>query len=260
MDMREQHRKVADRFRDGIMNDPRVEGIAYLGGLARDFADEDSDIDIAVFSSEHLSDVRLGEQITPEGYDLEVWNIVLNEGFEKWSDIQKEAYQEGKIITDKNGKAAEFLKQALEYPVSYKVKKALELIFAIAWHGWIYTPYRNKKVKSYSWILPEDLWFKRGSEKNAYYVSQISVGYMLELMFVINKKWCPDYKWRYLKCLKLPVLPQNAKDSFDFLLFESWNMKTWEEKRRVMQKLVDDTVELLLPDLPDDNWYDFLGH
>jgi len=260
MDMREQFKKVADRFSDSIIKDPRVEGIAYLGGLARDFADEDSDIDIAVFSSEHLPELKLGEQITPEGYDLEIWNIVLGDGFEKWPDIQKEAYQEGKIIFDKNGKVSEFLKRALTFPDEYRTKRALELIFFIAWHGWIYTPFRNKNIKGYNWILPEDLWFRRGAEKNAYYVSQICVGYLLELLFLINKKWIPDYKWRYLKCLQLSVLPKNAKDSLDFLLFDSWNIKTWDDKRRIMQKLVDDVIELLLPDLPCDNWYDFLGH
>jgi hypothetical protein len=94
-----------------------------------------------------LPDLKLGEQPTDEGYGIEIFHINMSDGFENWPPIQKEAYEEGMIVVDKNGKVASFLKNALNFSDQYRVKRALEIIFDIAWHGWIYTPYRNKEIK-----------------------------------------------------------------------------------------------------------------
>ena len=260
MDMLKTHQTIADRYCETIINDPMLEGVAYLGGLARGFADEFSDIDIALFSYEPMPDLQLGEHLTPDGHVLELFNVVMNEGFEKWSPIQKEAYEECVIVIDKNKNVSAFLNAALLFKDDYRIKKALELIFEIAWHGWVYTPYKNTTTKGYYWVLPEDLWFRRNNAANAFFVAQKSIDHFIDLMFVINRKWSPDYKWRYIKYLNLPVLPENAKANLDFLLFESWNMANWEKKRRIFQEMLDEAVLMLMPDLPDDHWYDIIDH
>jgi predicted nucleotidyltransferase len=254
------HGVAADTYCKTVINDPNLEGIVYLGGLARGFADEFSDIDIALFSKKPMPNLQLGERLSPEGYDLEIYNIAMDEGFQKWTPIQKEAYEEGVVIYDKNNNVTPFLNDALCFNDDYRIKRSLELIFNMAWHGWIYTPYKNKTEKGYFWVLPEDLWFRRNHTANAFYVAQKSIEHYIELMFVINRKWSPDYKWRYIKYLNLPVLPKNAKENLDFLLYESWNMETWEKKRLVFQGMIDEAVMMLMPDLPDDQWYAFLDH
>jgi hypothetical protein len=260
MDMRKEYKEVADRFLNEIMLDPRCQGVMYLGGLARNFADEYSDIDVAVFSDEILADFHLGERLTPEGYDLEIWNIAMNEGFESWSAIQREAYAEGVIIADKNGKVADFIKKALHFSDTYRVKRAMELIFQIAWHGWVYTPYKNITARGYAWLLPEDVWFRRNEEKNAFFTAQQSISHLIDLMFVINRKWTPDYKWRYIRSSKLPMVPKDYMQKLDYLLYDTWNHETWTQKRSVLQSLVDETIELIMPDLPKENWYDVIDH
>jgi predicted nucleotidyltransferase len=260
MDMRRQYKEVADRFLNGIMLDSRCQGVMYLGGLARDFADEFSDIDIAVFSEEKLSDLHLGERLTPENYDLEIFSVAMNEGFEKWTPIQKEAYGEGVIVADKNGMVADFIKKALHFSDEYRIKRAMELIFQIAWHGWVYTPYKYKTIKGYTWLLPEDLWFRRNEDKNAFFTAQQSISHLIDLIFVLNRRWTPDYKWRYIRSLKLPIVPNDFAKKIDYLLYETWNLETWTQKRDTLQNLVDETIELLMPDLPMENWYDIIDH
>lgn len=257
--MLKKHKIIADGFCEEILKDSRVEGVMYLGGLARGYADEFSDIDISVFSNEPLKDLRLGERFTPEGFDLEIFNVAINEGFEKWPAIQKEAYEEGIIASDKNGKVRGFLDKALRFENDYRTKRALELIFDMAWHGWVYTPYKNRDIKGYRWILPEDLWFRRSNVQNAFYVAQKCVGDFIELLFAANNKWTPDFKWRFVKLFNLSRLPENAKEKFDYLLFTAWNEQTWDKKRMLFQQMLDETIEALIQDFPD-NWYEVIDH
>ena len=97
MDMLEKYKVVAFRYEKQLMERDDVIGVMHLGGIARNRADEDSDIDIAVFSYEPLKDLKLGEQLSEEGYDVEIFNIAINEGFDWWDPIMREAYEEGYV-------------------------------------------------------------------------------------------------------------------------------------------------------------------
>lgn len=260
MDMLDTYKEVAERYKASLIKDPRVEGVVYLGALARGFADEYSDIDIGIFSNEPMPELILGEQVTNDGYDIDMFHINMREGLTNWTEIQKEAYQEGKLIYDKNDRVSKFLEEALLYSDEYRVKRALKIIFDLAWHGWVYSLYRGRKEKGYKWSLPEDLWLRRGSIENMNYIAQICVSHLIELMFVINRKWLPDYKWRYIKMSKLAILPNNAINDFDYLLYEVWSLNTWKRKKQILQQILDDAIEILLPDLPKDNWYGIIEH
>ena len=104
MDMLQEYQRVADAFVAKMWEHPDVEGVIHLGGIARQRADEYSDIDLAVFSNQRLKWLRTGEQETPEGYDLEVFNIAMDSGFDNWDEIKREAYQEGVIAFDISGR------------------------------------------------------------------------------------------------------------------------------------------------------------
>lgn len=258
MNMLDKYVSTANRYIEKIKLNKDVIGIMHLGGIARGYADEHSDIDLALFSMTPLN-ITLGEQLTEEGYDLEIFNVVINDSWVNWGPIQKEAYEEGYIIYDPTGKVSEFINKALNYDDHYRVSEMLRLIFKIAWHGWIYTPFRQKYIKGYHWILPEDLWFQRKKEYNAYYLTQICVYDYIELLYVINRKWTPDYKWRLVKSFNLPLLPKEYESKILYLINESWNEFTWNKKREVFQSLIDETISTIIQDMPDD-WYGALSH
>lgn len=257
MDMLQKYKKIADEFANKMWKHPDVEGVMHLGGIARQRADEYSDIDIAVFSNKKLKWLQTGEQETPEGYDLEVFNIAMDFGFENWDEIKKEAYQEGVIAFDRNGKVTEFMQKALEYPDDYRIAMTAELVFAIAWHGWIYSPFRNKTAKNYRWLLTEDLWFLRGDENNAFYTARYCLDKFIELLFVINRRWLPDYKWRYIRSKSLPWLPSGYETTINQLMFGEWSKVTWESQRKLFQCILDETIEHILDYMPED-WYSLI--
>lgn len=259
MDMLEKYKVVAKRYEELLLKREDVIGIMHLGGIARKRADEDSDIDIAVFSYEPLKNIKLGEQFSEEGYDVELFNIVINEGYDYWDPIMKEAYEEGFISTDKTGEVTAFMKKALEYKDDFRIHYLAKLIFKIAWHGWIYTPYRNIDIKGYKWILPSDLWFKRNDPENAYFLANICIQDFIELLFVLNRKWTPDHKWRLIKSRNLPILPSNYNEKINYLLFEKWDKETWNKKQEIFQSMIDEIIPLIIPDMPED-WYALLEH
>ena len=189
MDMLEKYKTVSEKFVEEMKKHSDVEGVANLGGIARNRADEFSDIDIAVFSEKELGWLKTGEQKTEEGYDLEVLHISMSNGYSNWSSIKREAYQEAKLAYDKSGNVKKFLDNALYYPDKLRINNSAELIFAMAWHGWIYSDFKGQYKKNYNWILPEDLWFKRGVPKNAFYVTRYCIDEYIELLYAINKRW-----------------------------------------------------------------------
>lgn len=259
MDMLEKYTVVAKRYEEELLKRNDVIGVMHLGGIARNRADEDSDIDIAVFSYEPLKDITLGEQYSVEGYDVEIFNIAINEGYDWWDPIMKEAYEEGFISTDKTGEIKPFIEKALHYDDEFRVHYLAQLIFKIAWHGWIYTPFRNKNVKGYNWVLPANLWFKRNDIPNAFYLTNICVQDFIELLFVLNRKWTPDFKWRLIKSRKLEILPTNYNEKIDYLLFEKWDEETWDKKVAIFQEMIDEIIPMIIPDMPED-WYRLLEH
>lgn len=254
IDYLEEYKRISNDFSIEMQRHEDVEGVMFLGGVARGSADRFSDIDIAVFSLDKLEWLHTGEQETEEGYDLEIFNIAINNGSDDWDEIKREAYQEGIVAYDRNGRVSAFLESALNYSKDYQIKKSAELIFSIAWHGWIYSPFRNENVKGYRWILNEGLWFSRGKECNVYYTTRYCIDLLIELLYAVNSRWTPDYKWRYVRSHDLTWLPANYHEYIDCLLFGEWSGNTWTDQKEKFQFLLDQTIAHIVPYMPDD-WY-----
>lgn len=252
----EEQRKIATEFLERMQENHNVEGVMFLGSLARNYADKYSDIDVAVFSKSRLKGLKVGEQLV-DGWDLEVFNISMDKGFDNWSEIKREAYAEGKIVFDRTGEVSRFITNALEYKDEYKMDRIVELVYDLAWHGWVYSEYRDEKVKGYHWILPEDLWFKREYPENAMYLGIHCTQLLMELAFAVYKKWTPDYKWRWIRINQIDDLPENIKHKFKYLLLGEWNEETWNDKRQDFQYILDELFEMIEKEFPEES-YEYL--
>lgn len=253
LDTLELYTQVANEFISEMKKNKGVIGAMHLGGIARGFADEYSDIDIAIFSQSPLN-IELGEREVQPGCIVEVFNIVVTDGSANWDDVQKEAYAEGIIAYDPTGKVATFLEEALFYHPNNRIKKMLDEIFHLAWHGFVFTPFRNKVVHGYQWVLPANLWFLREKPTNAFYLINVVINHFIDLLFSVNAQFVPDYKWKYLKAQKLDWLPRNYLKNIDYLLFTETTMETWPIKCQFLQTMVDEVVMKIKDELPDD-WY-----
>ena len=244
MDYLERNRNISMKIMEELKKIPEVEGVMFLGGVARNFADVDSDIDLAVFSNEKLPNLSVGENFDENNIDIEFWNIKLNESFEEWGQVQKEAYQEGIIVFDRNGKVKDYIDKTLFYSDKTFLLEFGERFFHLAWHGLIYTPYRNKSIRGYHWILPSDLWYKRNNPENGFVILQNCSMIFIELLFVLNRRWIPDFKWIWIKSQKLSTLPNNYYEKMKFILFSEFNDENWDKKIMLFQELLDETYEM----------------
>lgn len=259
MNCLERNKKISYEILEDLKKNPLVEGVMFLGGVARGFADEDSDIDIAVFSDEKICDLSVGENFDDRNIDVEFWNIKLSESSENWSQIQREAYDEGIIVFDRNGKVKKYIDNALYYSEDKFLMEFGERFFHLAWHGIVYSKYRNKKTRGYNWILPNDMWYKRKNKENGFLILQQCALIYIELLFVVNKKWIPDFKWIWIKSNRLAYLPKKYKESMEYILFERFDDGTWKEKMNKFQELLDELYEHIEPELPE-NLYDLVRH
>lgn len=251
------HREIAEKFIEPLKKDVRVKGIAFLGSIGRNFGDEHSDIDIAVFTNETIDTLHRGEKWI-DGWDIEIFQIDINKGYEDWDTAQKEAYQEGILVYDRDGDVKPFLEAALAYSDEDKLKEIVGLLFDLGWHGWSYTPAKYKEWRGYKWSLPHDLWIQRGSVENAFFVLNHCKDLLMDLLFAINRRWTPDFKWKYFKSLQLEWLPENYTETMSSLLIlNSVTIEEFEEKAVLFQKLIDACYEKVMDELPS-NMYDYL--
>ncbi|WP_251551164.1 nucleotidyltransferase domain-containing protein [Neobacillus muris] len=251
------HREIAERFIEPLKDDKRIKGIAFLGSIGRNFGDKHSDIDIAVFTNEKIDMLHRGEKWI-EGWDIEIFQVDMTEGNEDWDSAQKEAYQEGILVYDPSGEVKPFLEAALAYSDEDRMKEIVELLFDLGWHGWSYTEAKGKEWRGYNWSLPHDLWIQRGSIENAFYILHHCRDLLMDLLYAINRRWTPDFKWKYFKSLQLPWLPEKyAETMASLLLVASITEEEFNQKAALFQTLIDACYEMVMDDLPTD-MYDYL--
>lgn len=251
MDYLKRNTDISNKVLEDLKKHKDVEGVMFLGGVARGYADVDSDIDIAVFSKKKLTWLSLGENFDADNIDLEFFNIKMEDDNNEWDEACKEAYYEGKIVFDRNGLVKKFIDEKLFYSDEEFQYNYCYHIFHLAWHGFIYTPYRNKNIRGYSWVLPNDLWVRRGPIENGYFVLQKCAGIFMESLFTLNKRWAPDFKWIYRKSLTLPYLPTDYKKKMDFILFSEFNKENYYKKLQYMQEMLDECFEKVSSLLPE---------
>ena len=116
-----------------------VEGIVLLGGLGkRQFLDEFSDIDLAIFiDAERISkwmppfEFKIFEQGKELLFNVHQQNI-RNEKKADWDESKKQVYSDGIIIFDRNGKVKTLLKKKLSFMGGSTIRVLKGILFSTA--------------------------------------------------------------------------------------------------------------------------------
>ena len=187
-----------------------------LGGAARGFVDEYSDLDIAIFFKNSFNEVRPGEQ-DYHGIDLDVMLFDFNVSSQaKWSHAQRQAFSEGKILFDRNGLVSGTIKNKLIYTETERRNDMLDLIMKLRWHG--FGGNNLSMPHDYSIDLPYNLMGERGCIPCAHDLLNEAIDLFLQLLFVFNGTFIPDNKWRLMNSYSLKWLPSSYSDKIDELI------------------------------------------
>lgn len=250
----EQHKEVARDFVRKISGLGGIVGIALLGGAARGFADEGSDIDLSVFVKKGFSGVRSGERLW-QGHDLDI--SVIDFGAAKtqhWDMAQRWAYSQSIVLHDPSGK----LEKLIKSKVKVLPGEMCDIVCRnIMWLGWYGVYYKEGAWKGYELFGKRkwNFWIRRGDVDSAHYVLDMCIDIFLDMLFAYNLCLVPDEKWKLNVVYSLPKLPNNLKRRLGQVLkTRELNAREFERRFRVFRGIYCDLIEMMEKDrfLPED--------
>jgi len=188
------HELVARAYTSSVlMKRKQVLGVVLLGGAARGYADELSEIDLSIFfSKRRFGKIPSGEHIW-RGYlldnDLYVYR---NEIKAQWSQEKRQAFSEGKILFEKRKQMTRLLGTKLALNAAERRNVIIESLL-----------FFEDRIED-----ADVVWPKRGHLPSAHYALNRAVEYLLRILYAYNHKFLPGDKWRLYYSYHLPWLPR----------------------------------------------------
>ncbi len=259
MELMKRHREEASMIAEDLKKDESVVGVVLLGGAARGFVDEFSDLDIGIFFAGEYSGLMAGEH-RYNGLDLDVMLFDYGHSLSSaWSHAQRQAFQESKILFDRNGELGALIKDKLVYSMEERLSDMLDLIMRLQWRG--FKPEKIKIPGDYDESLPYDLMAKRGCTACSHFDVNESLDLAVQLLYSFNHEFIPDHKWRLNNSFKLKWTPKNYKSRVSNII-RCVSVDKSELKRRaeVLNGLLTDILAKIQLDreIPENGYEIFL--
>lgn len=207
-----QYLAIAEAIADELKNIDGIELIIGLGSLFRRFADQWSDIDLAVIGrNPDLKRLWRGERWF-DGFSIEFFIVDLHRSpAMQWDSERRQAFAEGVVLSSRNSTTLKSICQRI-LPRREEIEvHARELLLKLGWIGFQPPSWSGHERYGYSWILPYDLWLKRGSLQAAHATVDTANEIILQLIYLLNDSLVPDQKWRRYLVLGLPWLPAHFR-------------------------------------------------
>jgi|SRR5579859_5293566 len=203
--------KYRDTAREIAVNwskDPDVVAVVAFGGVANNNVDRHSDIDLGVFvKSPKVKRIRVGEYLY-RGCPLDILVFRYPQSFARdWDDIQRDAFSSCLILIDKTGRLAETIRRKVKLIRSEVQQRIASRIMYLAWLGIHSKHLARKQHKTYDWNFPADLLAMRGELVGAHGLLQHCTDLAIQLLYAVNERPVPDYKWRFVRVRCLPWVP-----------------------------------------------------
>ena len=185
----------------------QVVGIILNGGLAREYADHLSEIDLIIFlTNEQYLEYRTAKTPVPIGitmidgylYDIKIENYD-NALTRQLSMVALWDLSYAKIVYDPEHKLADLIKNKLSHPIA--TSQAGGLLFDAWWN----------------FRLAGDIWIHRNDVGQGHYVLNNAIKPLISALFIANHEYIPHDKWLVHMSKTLAWKP----DNWDYKLTEA---------------------------------------
>jgi hypothetical protein len=234
--------QIAKDFAQQYVRDD-IEGIVFLGAIARGYFDHAADIDISFFRKQG-SQVSIADKFLKiDGIEVHCWlSDYESELTIPWDMAKRWTFSQGQIYYDPLGKIARLLTEKV--PLKPEEKKWL-LMSGFVLSEW----YINRLTH---------LWIERGNLISAHHMFGQGLNYFFEMLAGLNDELVADMKWRYYCVEKYKRLPPNFQARIqDTMILHSLSieelerrqaafMEMWQEMKPVVEEEVQMTFAEML--------------
>lgn len=209
--------------------------------LPREFMGFKRTVDAPVGGSRHgvfrIGDFFSGKVGTPDGHlQLREWFLVPEQGLAEATN--------GKIFRDDSGEVSAIRDRLSYYPEDVRLKKLAGNLLVMGQSG----QYNYPRCIS------------RGDTAAAQLAVNEFVKSALNVIFLINKKYCPYYKWVFRALKDLPILSELYSD-LEYLISSPNDEEIARKKKTIIEKICDEiNLELRKEQLTDFGGNETEGH
>jgi hypothetical protein len=209
--------------------------------LPREFMGFKRTVDAPVGGSRHgvfrIGDFFSGKVGTPDGHlQLREWFLVPEQGLAEATN--------GKIFRDDSGEVSAIRDRLSYYPEDVRLKKLAGNLLVMGQSG----QYNYPRCIS------------RGDTAAAQLAVNEFVKSALNVIFLINKKYCPYYKWVFRALKDLPILSELYSD-LEYLISSPNDEEIARKKKTIIEKICDEiNLELRKEKLTDFGGNETEGH
>jgi predicted nucleotidyltransferase len=240
------HVAVAEALTEKMRRISGVEAILGLGSLSRGFADEWSDVDLAVLGrGRGLRGLWHGERWLA-GLSIDLFVVDLDRAPPaKWDNSRRQAFEESVVLFSRDTSVVRALRRAGRLGKKERIEKIRETLLKLGWLGFEPRTWYGQCKYGYVWSLPHDLWFRRGSVASAHMTVDQAVDYALQLLFLTNGRRVPDPKWRRYLAPGLPWLPADFNSLLERVEKDRRDDHGFRSRAESVLWIIEQTVQYL---------------
>ena len=224
-----------------------VEGIVLLGGLARrNFLDEYSDVDIALFyktntPKKYFLPFEFHINLNGKRYEFNIHQLIYEDGTTKeWDEGTKEAYLQCKVYFERDKKISKLIRLKTKFDSEGAYKRLIWIMEQYVWRGEIHS------IRT----------CRRGYPEGSHDLLNECIDLLIEAIYILNKRFRPHKKWRIAMLTTMDVLPNNFfQDLRDAMYIKGFALKDVNKRIEALNKVYFEILKIvfqLYPDFPKD--------
>ena len=228
-------RQVAEKLTAQITDNKNVMGIVFIGGLARGFVDQSSDLDGMVFlddKNEALEKhIREIVESKSKKFNIEIdLEIHLLDNFKKhkWNEIEKWDFSHAEIAYDKEGQIRRIIDAKLKTSKEFWLRRLVQCAEYMKW----YCCPPSDKIGTVA-----EAWVNRGDPVSAHFCVSYAVELILKTVFALNKGFMPPPKWSVFYLRNLNWLPKNYALLNDAMKTDDLSVDALRRRLKAVRKI-----------------------